>query len=126
MALTIKQINNQIKKLKARQEALHARARQPAIARLIAQMREYSIEPAEVIAAFNGSSGTTKAKSAKATKKTGKPAAVKYHDLATGSTWTGRGKAPRWITAAEAAGTARERFLVEPEASTPAPIVSAQ
>jgi DNA-binding protein H-NS len=27
----------------------------------------------------------------------GKPVAAKYRDPSTGATWTGRGKAPRWI-----------------------------
>ena len=49
----------------------------------------------------------------KPTKKTTKrkKVAVKYRDKA-GNTWTGRGRAPRWIVAAEKAGKKREQFLV--------------
>jgi DNA-binding protein H-NS len=38
---------------------------------------------------------------------------AKYRDPATGSTWTGRGRAPRWLTDAEARGARREQFAVD-------------
>jgi DNA-binding protein H-NS len=41
-----------------------------------------------------------------------KTANVKYRDPETGLTWTGQGRAPGWITAAEAAGQSREQFLL--------------
>ncbi len=43
-------------------------------------------------------------------KKKGQPpgkVAAKYQNPATGETWTGRGRAPKWI-----AGQAREQFLI--------------
>ncbi|MCX4164739.1 MULTISPECIES: H-NS histone family protein [Paraburkholderia] len=36
------------------------------------------------------------------------PLPPKYHDPKTGSTWSGRGKPPKWI-----AGKNRDRFLIE-------------
>lgn len=36
----------------------------------------------------------------------------KYRDPQTGTTWTGRGRAPRWVTDAEARGVKRESFLI--------------
>jgi DNA-binding protein H-NS len=44
--------------------------------------------------------------------KTRKPVAVKYRNPETGETWTGRGKAPKWLAAMEAAGRKREEFGV--------------
>jgi DNA-binding protein H-NS len=58
------------------------------------------------------------AKTVKATKdkaklaKTRKPVAVKYRNSETNETWTGRGKAPKWLVAMEAAGRKREEFAV--------------
>jgi DNA-binding protein H-NS len=49
-----------------------------------------------------------KAKPAKARK----PVAVKYRNMVTNETWTGRGKPPTWLKAQEAAGRKREEFLV--------------
>lgn len=38
--------------------------------------------------------------------------APKYRNPATGDTWTGRGRAPRWLADAEAGGKSRETFLI--------------
>jgi DNA-binding protein H-NS len=38
--------------------------------------------------------------------------APKYRDAATGSTWTGRGKMPRWVAEATATGRTLESFLI--------------
>ncbi len=43
----------------------------------------------------------------KAAKKTGNKVAAKYRNPATGDTWTGRGKAPKWI-----AGKDRAPFTI--------------
>jgi len=37
----------------------------------------------------------------------------KYRHPETGDTWTGRGKPPKWITAAEAEGKKRDDFLIQ-------------
>ena len=39
--------------------------------------------------------------------KVKKPVAAKYRNPATGETWTGRGKAPKWID-----GQEREKYLI--------------
>lgn len=38
--------------------------------------------------------------------------APKYRDAATGQTWTGRGKRPRWLAEAVAQGRSVESFLI--------------
>ncbi len=43
---------------------------------------------------------------------TRKPVAAKYRNTATGESWSGRGKAPRWLMAMEAAGRSRSEFAV--------------
>lgn len=48
----------------------------------------------------------------KRAKRRGKPVPVKYRDDK-GNTWTGRGKTPRWLAAAEKAGKNREQFKVQ-------------
>ena len=40
-----------------------------------------------------------------------KPARIKYRDNG-GNTWTGRGRTPLWLVAAEKAGQKRDEFLV--------------
>ncbi|MFZ3192556.1 MAG: H-NS histone family protein [Moraxellaceae bacterium] len=54
-------------------------------------------------------------RSSKATRKasTRKPVEVRYRNSADASqTWTGRGKQPRWLVAAIAAGASKEDFLI--------------
>lgn len=49
---------------------------------------------------------------AKPGKKTHLKVAVKYRNAVNGETWTGRGRTPKWLTAAEAGGASRKSFLI--------------
>lgn len=40
-------------------------------------------------------------------------AAAKYRNPSTGETWSGRGRAPRWLLDAEKRGTSRDQFLIK-------------
>ncbi len=83
------------KELLAQREALEqaiAQARQNEISTAVSKVRElvaeYGLTAQDV---FPGRAA--KAGAAKAVSKV----AAKYRDAATGQTWTGRGKAPKWI-----------------------------
>lgn len=107
-------IEKEISKLQKKAEALQTKRRKPVIASIVSSMREYNITPEEIVAAFNGSTKTTRAASG---RKSAAPAAKrqvapKYRHPETGETWSGRGKAPRWLAAEEAAGKKRETFLI--------------
>ena len=58
--------------------------------------------------------GRKPGKEVKAAKpaKARKPVAAKFRNAETGETWSGRGKAPKWLMAMEAAGRKREEFAV--------------
>jgi ParB/RepB/Spo0J family partition protein len=72
---------------------------------------------APVKKASPASAQKSKAKDAKKAAPA-KKGAVMYRNTLTGETWSGRGKAPRWITVAEEGGSMREDFLVSaPEAA---------
>ena len=95
-----------LKDLLKQREALEkaiADARQNEIAAAVAKVREivaeYGLTAQDV---FPGRAGKTSA-----TKSGGAKVAAKYRDPATGQTWTGRGKAPKWID-----GQNREQFLI--------------
>jgi len=106
-------IEREIARLQKRAEVLQQKQRAPAISQIVRTMREYGITPDDIASAFGKSRRvkTTAAKAAKpsAPKKTIEP---KYRDPATGGTWTGRGKPPRWLSDAEQAGTNRSHFLI--------------
>ncbi len=83
-------------------------------------MREYDITPEEIIAAYGAAKpgraagGRRKAGAAARPATAAKRAvAPKYRHPQTGETWSGRGKAPRWLAAEEAAGATRDSFLIK-------------
>ncbi|MGA0583959.1 MAG: H-NS family nucleoid-associated regulatory protein [Castellaniella sp.] len=108
-------LEKEMAKLQKKIQTLQAKERKPKIAEIVRSMRQYDISPEEIAAAFSRKS-TVRTPSATAQRKTGTAAkrviAPKYRHPETQATWTGRGKAPRWITDAEAAGTPRDSFLI--------------
>ncbi|KAA0911878.1 H-NS family nucleoid-associated regulatory protein [Pusillimonas sp. ANT_WB101] len=108
-------IEKEIVKLQKQAQALQEKRRGPIITSIVQSMREYEITPEEIAAVFSKTpTRKTARKSAapapKAVKRTVPP---KYRNPETGDTWTGRGKAPRWISAAESEGKSRDQFLIQ-------------
>lgn len=99
-------IENQIEKLKEEVNELQKRHRGPALASILKAMREYDISIEDITAASSGTRSSRRASS----RTTVPP---KYRDPATGSTWTGRGRTPRWLVDAEAQGHKRDDFLIK-------------
>lgn len=90
--------------LKAQAEALARQAEEARLAELESvitaireQIAEYGITPDQLFGRRHA-----------ATSKARGPVAPKYRDPKTGTTWSGRGKAPRWIASAKN----RDRFLI--------------
>ena len=67
-----------------------------AISKVKALVAEFGLTQSDV---FGGSKGTK--------KSSGGKVAAKYRDPLSGQTWTGRGKAPKWIE-----GKERSQFLI--------------
>lgn len=109
-------IEKEIVKLQKKAHDLHVKRRIPVIESIIRSMREYDISPQEIVDAYGRKkpARTTRAGTrASGTKAAAKKAVqIKYRHPGTGETWTGRGKSPRWIIAAEAEGHKRDEFLV--------------
>ncbi|MDE2368469.1 MAG: H-NS histone family protein [Burkholderiales bacterium] len=76
--------------------------RADAIAKVKALMAEYGLTLADISAR----------PAAVARKPAAAKVAAKYHDKATGQTWSGRGLKPKWLTAALAAGRSLSEFEV--------------
>lgn len=68
-----------------------------AIAKVRTMISEFGLTVQDVFPSGRGRSATA-----------GSKVAPKYRDPATGQTWTGRGKAPKWIQ-----NQAREQFLIK-------------
>ena len=84
-------------------DAQIAQARQTELADAIGKVRalvaEYSLTAQDI---FGGAK-----RGPKAAGPSKNPVAPKYRDAATGQTWTGRGKAPKWID-----GKDRAQFVI--------------
>jgi DNA-binding protein H-NS len=90
----------QREKLEKQIEEAKAREYAEVLNEIKQKMSDYGITLAEL--------GGTRTKAVKAAARPRAGVAPKYRDPASGSTWSGRGKPPRWI-----AGQDRERFLIE-------------
>ena len=95
------------KELKAQAEALMKQAeaaRQAEIAAVVAEilarMKEYGI----TLDDLKGSAKKSKSRGA---------VPAKYRNPATGESWSGRGRSPRWLTEEMAKGRSKESFLVK-------------
>jgi DNA-binding protein H-NS len=94
------------KELKAQAEALLKQAEtarraeiSAVVAEIQARMREYGI----TIDDLKGGAKKPKSRGA---------VAAKYRNPATGDSWSGRGRAPRWLADAMAKGRSKEEFRV--------------
>jgi DNA-binding protein H-NS len=89
-----------------------ANARKEAISNAIRDVKQLMMQYGLTIADLGNIN--TKAPKAKKAPSSDNRAAVapKYRDNSTGETWTGRGKAPKWLSAKLASGSSKDQFLI--------------
>ena len=95
------------KELKAQAEALMKQAeaaRQAEIAAVVAEIQTRMKEFGITVDDLRGSAKKTKSRGA---------VAAKFRNPATGESWSGRGRAPRWLAEEMAKGRAKEAFLIK-------------
>ena len=116
-----KELKEQAEDLMRQAEAARKAEISAVLADIKAKMATYGITVADLAGKVRVARGAKVkvAKSAKAAKaekvkvaKTRKTVAAKYRYAATGETWSGRGKSPKWLAAMEAAGRKRDEFAV--------------
>lgn len=97
-------LEKQIAQLSRRAEALRNTEKKRAIAPMKAEIARLGIEPAELFPALKGVEiPAGKRSAAKPTTKAAAkaPRQPKYRDPKTGATWTGHGRAPKWLADAK-------------------------
>lgn len=115
--LSLNTIRARIAELQKKARVLEARAK-PGVEKVVAVIKKYKLTRNDLKHAFAKKAGHSAAasKGAKKTKRvssqTGKKAPVKFED-GNGNAWTGRGRTPRWLQAAEKAGAQRSSFAVQ-------------
>lgn len=116
-----KELKSQAEDLMRQAEAARKAETGAAIAEIKAKMLAYGITLADLGGKARAAKGrkTKTAKPAKVAKgakakvtKPRKPVAAKYRNAATGESWSGRGRVPKWLAAELGKGRKREEFLV--------------
>jgi DNA-binding protein H-NS len=87
------EIQAKIEELKAQAEIVKREEKEQAIGMARTMISAYGITAKDL--------GLDKAPKAKTGPKVGNKIAAKYRDPATGATWSGRGKTPKWINGAD-------------------------
>lgn len=100
-------------KIEKQLQTLQAKQRKPVITSIVRSMRDYGITPEEISAVFDRKSATRSTAAPRKAAGVKRVIAPKYRHPDTKAEWTGRGKPPRWISDAEAAGTPRTTFLID-------------
>lgn len=96
MSTSYEDYKKQIAELQEKAEAARRTEISEARAKIQTLMHEYGLTISDI-------AGTPKQP-----KAPRKPVEVKYKDVATGQTWTGRGRAPKWLE-----GKDKEQYLVK-------------
>ncbi|WP_083315550.1 H-NS histone family protein [Achromobacter xylosoxidans] len=110
MTKAIAKISAQIKKLEEQHRQLTLRRRAAEIKNIVQTMREVGLTPQDILPAFAGEQRKKKNPMQSAPRKLRGLVPPKYRHPDTGETWTGRGRAPRWLVAAESAGADRAEY----------------
>jgi DNA-binding protein H-NS len=98
---TYSDLLKQIENLTKQAEELRKNEISGVITEIKSKMQEYGITPTDL-------GGSSRAKKMAPTSKV----AIKYKNVASGETWSGRGRTPKWLADAEAGGATRDQFLV--------------
>lgn len=112
--MAYKDIRAQIQALEKEAEVLRAQEVEGAVQKVRALIKEYNLTLADI-----GKTAFGTGRMAKAGRKAYGPKPPKYRNPATGATWSGFGKRPRWIADAMAKGKGDE-YLIANEAVKPA------
>ncbi|EKU31449.1 MULTISPECIES: H-NS family nucleoid-associated regulatory protein [Alcaligenes] len=104
---TVSEINAEISRLQRKAEVIKRKTRQNVLADIVRTMRENDLTMDEIAQAFRHPG----------VKPNASPT-VKYKHPS-GATWSGRGRTPDWMKAAEAAGESRERYLLPTPSTNP-------
>lgn len=100
--------------------------REPVIKKMISDMRALDITPEDIAVAYSkghrGASARKTGASVRVAVKGKSVVPAKYRNPETGETWTGRGRAPRWMAEAEAAVQTRDAFEIQHERNDTPPL----
>ncbi|KRC69226.1 hypothetical protein ASE30_18535 [Achromobacter sp. Root83] len=113
MEKSLAKINAQIQALQRRADTLRMNRRASALQKILGQMHEFMISPEDIQTAYaRNRPARAKRRDVQRRPDSRSVVAPKYRNPESGETWSGRGRAPRWLTSAEKAGRNRDDFRV--------------
>lgn len=108
---TLQELLDRKAKIDEQIESLRRTERAAAIERVRALMNEYGLAAADL--SVRGAARASRSSKPAGAARAGVKIAAKYHDAATGESWSGRGLQPRWLKKALAAGKKIDDFAVQ-------------
>jgi len=96
----------QIESLTQQAEELRKQEIAAVIAEIKQKMHQYGLSMSDI------TDGRGAIRSVKKSMSKGAKVAAKYRNPASGETWSGRGRTPKWLAEAESAGKSRDSFAV--------------
>lgn len=109
---TYSELRTQIEKLEAEATAQLKKEVKAVIADIKSKMEAFRLTAADLGLVSGKARRKVGSRRKSAVGKRKGAGKAKYRDPSSGATWTGFGRAPRWLTDAEAAGKKREKFLI--------------
>ncbi len=109
-----KELKAQLEKLAQETEAAREQEVKEVAARVVAELNEYQVSLADLVAAgFKVSAAEKPTKASTKKPQSAATGVVKYKDPSNPQNiWSGKGRPPKWLTEQEAAGKSRESFQI--------------
>lgn len=108
--LTVPQLNQVLKRAQALKDAKLDGAKQDFMARMKAEGEQLGLDLGSL---FGGSAPARRGRRPAGEPKPARPPVAAKYRSPTGDEWSGRGRMPKWLQAAEAEGRSRDDFLIK-------------
>lgn len=108
--LSVPELNQVLKRAQALKDSKLDSAKQDFLTRMKAEGEQLGLDLGSL---FGGSASAKRGRKPAGEPKAGRPSVAAKYRSPTGDEWSGRGRIPRWLHAAEADGKSRDEFLID-------------
>ncbi|MFC7478194.1 H-NS family nucleoid-associated regulatory protein [Dankookia sp. GCM10030260] len=109
-ALTVPELNQVLKRAQSLKDAKLDSAKQDFMARMKAEGEQLGLDLGSL---FGGPAPVKRGRKPAGEPKSARPPVAAKYRSPTGDEWSGRGRMPKWLQAAEAEGKSRDEFLIK-------------
>jgi DNA-binding protein H-NS len=108
--LTVPELNQVLKRAQSLKDAKLDSAKEDFMARMKAEGEQLGLDLGSL---FGGPTPVKRGRKPAGEAKSARPPVAAKYRSPTGDEWSGRGRMPKWLQAAEAEGRSRDEFLIE-------------